>query len=84
MKDVKLQSITELQVFPENHAFLITLKEDFKKDNIEQDLTRLVGETKITQSLTLLEQKAAMEAASCLINYLEALNKEKVFFNVCV
>jgi hypothetical protein len=45
--------------------------EDFKRDNVEQDLTRLVGENKLTQNLNLLEQRAAMEAVACVISYLE-------------
>lgn len=42
---------------------------DFKIENIEQDLGRLVGDVKTI--LNELELKTAMRAASCLINYLE-------------
>jgi hypothetical protein len=46
-----------------------TFTGDFKIENIEQDLGRLVGDTK--SIMGEMELKNAMRASSCLINYLE-------------
>ncbi|KYQ93085.1 hypothetical protein DLAC_05706 [Tieghemostelium lacteum] len=60
-----------------NIPVTVVPRSDFSSKNVEQDLTRLLGN--ITNNLSDLEQEHAIQSVSCLIKHLDLLANEAYF-----